>query len=141
MPYRPSQFDPTQIHSDSPLILKQQLYTYLVGVWLTWIYSELTGVRVTMSEQYVAITDGKDGDHDGPHRADGAHYSKRGGDWDLFINCTFEHPQGEYVSDGGHPMWKVIGDKWAGLHSLARWGGHFASRDDNHISIEHAGTM
>lgn len=141
MPYKPSKFDPSQIHSDSPLILKQQLYAYCKGEWLHWIHTELIGVRITEGEGFVGITDGRDGDYDGPHLRTGAHYQARGGDHNLFINCTFEHPQGDLVQEGGHPMWKILGDKWKSYHELCRWGGDFKSRDDNHISIEHAGTM
>lgn len=137
MPYKPIPFDPATVNDASPLVLKQQLYSWCVSRLLTWVYDQMVGVRLVMGEQFVGLTDARDGDHDGPHRADGAHYHKTGGDWDLFINCTFERPQGEYCPDGGHPIWKMIGEKWKSLHPLCRWGGDFASRDSNHLSILH----
>lgn len=139
MPFKPTKFDPRLVRDDSSLLIKQQLFAWCVGQLLVWAYTELHGVRLVMGEGHVAITDARDGDYDGPHRKDGAHYEKRGIDLDLFVEVTYDKPKGVYVSVGGHPVWRVIGEKWTSLHPLCRWGGNFASRDDNHVSVIHNG--
>ncbi len=53
-------------------------------------------------------------------------------DVNLFVN-------GEWISDGASPHWKVIGEKWESMGEDHCWGGRFASRDSNHFSIEHEG--
>lgn len=35
--------------------------------------------------------------------------------------------------------YKVLGDKWKSMHSLARWGGDFRRADGGHFSLEHNG--
>ncbi len=35
--------------------------------------------------------------------------------------------------------YKVLGDKWKTMHSLARWGGDFRRADGGHFSLEHNG--
>jgi hypothetical protein len=108
------------------------LYTRLAAEWVVWAYAEAlhAGELLAMGEQLVAITDARDGDHDGPHKKGGAHYMGTGGDWVLWRN-------GVYITDGSDPRWLQLGEKWESMHELARWGGRF--RDANHISIEHGG--
>lgn len=47
----------------------------------------------------------------------------------------------EYIKDGNHPVYKLLGDYWKELHPLARWGGDFKSGDANHFSFEYKGYM
>jgi len=42
--------------------------------------------------------------------------------------------KGEYITDSGHDIYKVLGDYWKKQHELARWGGDFD--DGNHFSFE-----
>lgn len=42
---------------------------------------------------------------------------------------------GEYITDGGHPAYKVLGEYWESIGGA--WGGRF--RDANHFSLEHEG--
>lgn len=58
------------------------------------------------------------------------HYIRLAQDLNLFVD-------GKYISDGDHPAWKAIGEKWESLHPLARWGGRF--QDANHVSLTHEG--
>lgn len=112
------------------LLQKQQLFAKLLAQLITFIVGHADWA-VTMGEGYVGDTDGKDGDHDGPHMTGGAHYSKLGQDLNLFV-------QGHWVT-GWHPAWDEIGATWTGLHPLCRWGGNFASKDYNHVSLFHDG--
>ena len=139
MPSKPIQFDPRSVTADSPLSQKQTLFAWCVGQLLVWVYTELRGVRLTFGEGHVAITDAKDGDHDGPHREDGGHYRSTAIDFNLFINCTWDRPRGEWISRSDHPMWKVVGDKFMSLHPLCRAG--YTWGDANHLSIIHEGVM
>ena len=88
------------------------------------------GARLAYGEGYVALTDGADGDHDGPHKKGGAHYTGLGMDLLLYVNGT-------YITDGDHPAWQKIGAMWEQMNSSARWGGRF--EDANHFSFEHEG--
>lgn len=120
------------------------LFTKLSAELIIWVDShngqggEEEVWEVAWSEGYVKDTDAADGDHDGPHMAGGAHYLGTGGDLNLYVN-------GEYITDGKHRVWAIIGAKWKTMHPRARWGGDFKNKagkpkmDSNHISIEYAG--
>jgi len=133
---RATYLDPKAVNSSSKLLLKQHLFSQLIGEWLRFV-STLIGVRVALSEGHVAITDARDGDHDGPHLKRGGHYKKIAKDVDLFVDCTDVNPGGVYVSAGSHPMWKLLGETWESMHPLCRWGGRF--NDANHLSLEDEG--
>jgi len=109
---------------------KQELFAQLLGRLLTWIYTHETW-KVRLGEGYVGDTDAKDGDYDGPHMRNGEHYNKLAQDLNLFVKGVF--------ITGAHPAWDEIGAKWKSFHPLCRWGGDFASRDFNHISLTHGG--
>ncbi len=108
---------------------KQSAFAFALGKLIAFCYSH-PGWAFTMSEGYVGDTDAKDGDHDGPHKAGGAHYNRVGQDLNLFVG-------GQLISDGSHPAWLELGLFWEKQHELARWGGRF--RDANHFSFEHNG--
>lgn len=42
---------------------------------------------------------------------------------------------GEYITDGGHPAYTVLGEYWESIGGA--WGGRF--RDANHFSLAHEG--
>ena len=108
---------------------KRCLFTKLKALLILWI-SHQPDWEVASGEGYVALTDAADGDHDGPHKAGGAHYTGLAEDLLLYI-------KGEYVTDSKHPAWVMIGTRWESLHPLCRWGGKWG--DANHISLEHEG--
>jgi hypothetical protein len=64
---------------------------------------------------------------DAVHLNGGTHYSGVGKDWALFVD-------GVHITNGQHPMWIKLGEKWESMHPLARWGGRFS--DANHTSME-----
>lgn len=110
---------------------KRVIFTQLLARLIEWT-SVHPGWELAFGEGLVAQTDAADGDHDGPHRRGGAHYTGLGHDMVLYIN-------GEWIKDGGHPVWTMIGVKWESYHELCRWGGRFVPNDANHFSVFHEG--
>lgn len=96
--------------------------------------SAMLGYLVAFGEGLVAVTDARDGDHDGPHMAGGGHYTGLG--MDLVVYNVFS---GEYVTDGSHRIYGVLGAKWRTFHWLARWGGDFTTPDPDHFSFAWGG--
>jgi hypothetical protein len=45
----------------------------------------------------------------------------------------------DWVKDGGHPTYALLGQFWKHLHPQAAWGGDFESVDSNHFSLAHEG--
>ena len=111
---------------------KRIAFSLAISRLIVWANENLHGFGVAFGEGYVALTDGKDGDHDGPHKAGGAHYTGLGTDLVMWEDAT-----GRYVSEGGHPAFRALGERWERMDSLARWGGRFS--DDNHFSFFHEG--
>ena len=101
---------------------KQVRFSQLLGVLLVWVYSH-PGWELTLGEGQV---DSKTG-----HMVGSLHYIRLAQDLNLFVG-------GQYIT-GQHPVWDAIGAFWVSLDPLCRWGGNFASRDYNHISLEHGG--
>lgn len=66
------------------------------------------------------------------HMKGSLHYSGLAMDLNLFVN-------GQYVSDGTHEAWPVLGAFWESLDPECRWGGRFKSVDSNHFSVAHEG--
>lgn len=121
---------------DPTLRMKQSLFLLLESRLVLWVKDQ--GWALTPGEGLVAHTDAKDGDHDGPHKAGGAHYTATGEDVNLFVGGTWTengYEGGQYIADGSHPAWLAIGLKWESYHPLCFWGGRI--RDANHISIRH----
>lgn len=111
---------------------KRIAFTLAISRLVVWANDNLHGVGVAFGEGYVALTDGRDGDHDGPHMKGGAHYSGLGVDLVMWEDGT-----GRYVSEGGHPAYRALGEQWERMDSEAAWGGRFG--DDNHFSFRNAG--
>jgi hypothetical protein len=111
---------------------KRVAFSLAMARLILWANDNLRGFGVAFGEGLVALTDAADGDHDGPHKAGGAHYSGLG--MDLVM---WEDVSGDYVEDGEHPAWIALGEHWERIDSLARWGGRFS--DANHFSFEHEG--
>lgn len=104
----------------SDLLSKQQTFAKLLGQLLVWIYTHPTWA-VTLGDGYA---------HDG-HMANSLHYIRLAQDLNLFVG-------GVYVT-GAHPAWDEIGACWKGLNPGCAWGGDFASKDWNHLSMAHEG--
>ena len=101
---------------------KQSRFAYLLGILLVWIYAH-KGWEVTLGEGH---NDAQVG-----HMPGSLHYQRLAQDLNLFID-------GVYIASW-HPVWEQIGEFWVNLDSLCRWGGHFDSKDYNHISITEGG--
>lgn len=120
----------------SELLEKQQRFARLLGELLVWIYAQ--GWAVTLADGSIdsprKFRDAQTGvtfsAEDAHHKRGGLHYKRLAQDLNLFVG-------GEYIADGGHPVWAVIGTHWEGLNPDCRWGGRF--NDANHVSIEHEG--
>lgn len=110
-------------------------FTRAIVELLHWADTDpsMAGYEVAFGEGLVALTDAADGDHDGPHLDGGAHYTGLG--FDLMIYNTI----GVYISDGSHPAYRRLGEKWRRIHWLARWGGDFTKADPNHFSFAWGG--
>jgi hypothetical protein len=108
---------------------KQRAFVGALGELLRFVYLH-NSWAFSLSEGYVGDTDARDGDRDSPHLKGGCHDFRLAIDLNLFIN-------GIWITDGGHPAWKQIGEFWETLHPLARWGGRF--NDANHFSFTHNG--
>lgn len=116
---------------------KQELFARLWCVFGNWFHGHPRW-RMREGEGYVALTDGADGDHDGPHMAGGAHYNKLGRDFDFFV-LELNGSRSHLTTD--HPYWHEVGEFWKSLHPLCRWGGDFHTKDYNHLSLFHAGVQ
>ena len=112
----------------SDLVKLQQDYALAKAKLILWINEQ--GWKVTEGEGHVALTDAKDGDHDGPHRKDGGHYKALATDLNLWVN-------GALIKDGTHPAWAQIHRYWRSLHPAAGTIPH----DMNHIAFRHAGVL
>lgn len=124
--------------SELPLGLKQQLFTKLLGDLLVWIH-ETPGWAVTLADGAIdtprkfRAEDGRIFEApDAQHMKGSLHYYRLALDFNLFI-------EGKWITDSGHPAWAVIGQRWEGMHPLARWGGRFQHPDANHLSLAHEG--
>jgi hypothetical protein len=109
---------------------KQALFCRELARLIAWVYTH-PGWEVRFGEGYVADTDSRDGDHDGPHMAGGGHYTRLA--MDLMLDVD-----GVWIR-GWHAAWDAIGAQWRSQHPLCRWGGDFRSRDYNHFSLYHQG--
>lgn len=45
------------------------------------------------------------------------------------------HGEWEYLSGGGEPEYRILGQFWKLLHPQNRWGGDFAHADPGHFSL------
>jgi len=103
---------------------KQSLFAKLMGELLVWIYTH-EGWEVTFGEGSVNPLR-----KEFYHMRGSLHRKRLALDINLFLH-------GKWISDGSHPIWTLIGEKWESMHPLCRWGGRF--RDANHFSVTHGG--
>lgn len=114
----------------SQLTLREKRVAFSRAIALLLLWAQAQGWDLALGEGYVALTDARDGDWDGPHMRGGTHYAGTGQDVLLYIN-------GAYITDGSHPAFLRLGEFWERIHPLARWGGRH--NDANHFSFEHDG--
>jgi hypothetical protein len=117
------------------LAQKQALFARLMAQLTLWIFDQ--GWELTLSDGGVTLqrkVELQDGTRvkaiDREHREGSLHYVRLAQDVNLFVD-------GEYITDGSHPAYQMIGRRWKGMDSLARWGGDFG--DANHFSLAHDG--
>lgn len=106
----------------SEIAIRQRLFVKLLGKFIQFALMQ-PGFELTLGE-------GFDSERDGGHMHRSLHYEKLAQDFNLFVDDR-------YISQGGTPEWRLLGEFWESLHPLARWGGRFG--DDNHVSIEWQG--
>lgn len=129
---------------------KQRLFTRLIAELIVWIYAycKPKPTDLTTSSKWVLEVSLADGSIDNPrrfrigetltvaqdgvHMPNSLHYQRLAQDLNLFID-------GEFIKDGGHPAWTLIGEHWESMNPLCRWGGRFLAVDSNHFSLEHDG--
>lgn len=114
---------------------KRVVFSQLLSKLVTWAQSQ--GYDLAYGEGYVALTDARDGDYDGPHKRGGSHYTGLGHDMILYRWSGPEDDRWFPVTNGEDKAWYAIGSYWERMHPYARWGGRFG--DANHFSFEHEG--
>lgn len=112
---------------------KRVAFTIAMARLLVWAADNIFGYQFAFGEGYVALTDGKDGDYDGPHKKGGAHYTGLG------VDLVMYDMNGKYITHGDHPAWHRLGEHWKFMDPDAVWGGDFAGGDANHFSLRHNG--
>lgn len=115
---------------------KQEKFARDWGHFIVWFHTHSTW-RMRIQEGFVGLTDGADGDYDGPHLQGGAHYTKLGVDFAFFLVNGPDRIQ----LTGDHPFWYLCAAEWKSLDPENRWGGDFTIRDYNHFSRIHEGVM
>lgn len=100
---------------------KQRLFVQLLGKLITYAYSR--GYKLTLGSGF--RPDGRG------HMPGSLHYIKLAQDLNLFVGTR-------YITTA-HPAWTDLGRHWKALNPSCRWGGDFASKDYNHVSIGHEG--
>ena len=93
------------------------------------------GVQLTYGDAYRSKSaHGEFGEKKGYSSANSVHKLRLAVDFNVRID-------GEYIEDGEHWAYKMLGDEWKKMHKLARWGGDFKSKDSNHFGFEFYGCM
>ena len=106
---------------------KQRLFASTIARFQIWIIKQ--GYEFTYGDAYRdPRVFGKFGDRAGYGAPTSCHKLRLALDINLFVD-------GEYITDGDHPAYKALGEKWESMHALAKWGGRF--NDANHFSFAH----
>lgn len=117
-------------------LLKLRLrHTQAIAQLILWTKQQridlVLGEGYVMLDRRFHLSDGNIAKgQDAVHLRTGNHY--RG----LAMDCLL-YIDGTYITNGDHPTWRRIGEKWETLDTLARWGGHFG--DANHLSFIYGG--
>lgn len=119
------------------------LFTRLKCEWLLWaisqgfVLAEDEG-KVT-SPRKIRLQDLSYMAEDAVHMKGSLHHLGLASDFLLYADLDGDGDKDDYVSVGGTEEWRRLGERWESMHELARWGGKFAARDDNHISLAWGG--
>lgn len=110
---------------------KQREFTKCIGKLIK--FAADNGIELTFGDAYRdPRLHGEFGRKKSYSAASSVHKLRLAVDFNVFVD-------GEYIQDGNHTAYKLLGDYWESLHKLARWGGRFG--DANHFSFEHNGFM
>lgn len=107
---------------------KQRVFSEMVGMLLTWIYTQ-PDLAVSLGEALRSEAQANANAANGKGISNSLHLSKLAIDLNLFIKGVYQ---------AGTPAYKPLGDYWKSIGGS--WGGDFKSRPDgNHFSLEHNG--
>ena len=108
---------------------KQQRFTQCIGMLI--MFATHRGYALTMGDAYRdSRAFGSFGKKKLYAAAHSVHKKRLACDFNLFVN-------GEYIQDGNHDAWEILGSFWETLDISARWGGRF--QDYGHFSFEYNG--
>ena len=122
-------FKPTIVHT---AVLSQLRVEFTQSLCELVLWAREEGYELAFGEGYVALTDGADGDHDGPHMDGGSHYTGLGHDMILYRG-------GSPVTNSEDVSWVAIGTEWKRRDDRACWGGDFKKADAGHFSFLYQG--
>jgi len=106
---------------------KQRNFTMMISCLIYHAYNN--GCELTFGDAYRdPRVHGQLGQKESYSSAYSNHKNRLAVDFNLFV-------EGEYITDGEHPKYVMLGEFWEGLGGA--WGGRF--NDANHFSIEHHG--
>jgi hypothetical protein len=100
-------------------------------------FSHAIGVQLTFGDAYRdPRLHGARGEKKGYGARNSCHKLRLAVDFNVFVD-------GEFITDGEHEKYKMLGEEWEMMHPLARWGGRFSkgksAGDANHFSFEYNG--
>jgi len=108
---------------------KQRSFTFAVAQLIGFAYQK--GYELTLGDAYRdKRVFGAFGVKKAYAHRNSVHKLRLAIDLNLFID-------GEYIIDGNHSAFLVLGEFWENLNEHTAWGGRF--RDANHFSYEHNG--
>ena len=107
----------------------QQEFTLSIAQLIN--FAQAIGVKLTFGDAYRdSRLHGARGEKKGYGARNSCHKLRLAVDFNVFIN-------GEFITDGNHEKYIMLGEEWEMMHPLARWGGRF--NDANHFSFEYNG--
>ena len=112
----------------------QQEFTVCVAQLIN--YATAIGVQLTFGDAYRdPRVHGEFGAKKSYSASKSVHKKRLAVDLNLFVN-------GDYITNGDHSKYVMLGEEWEKMHPLARWGGRFKGKsagDANHFSFEYNG--
>lgn len=118
---------------------RRRLFSRLLAELVIWIEDELK-VRVAFDEVTVhsprAARLGLQRGlvvEDAVHKRGSFHHQGLAADLLIYADLDGDGEKDDYLSNGGHPIWRKIAEKWESMHPLATSGIRF--QDANHVSL------